>query len=66
MDEMRKQALSERQEILASTRAEAEAEVARAAARLQVDVEEPRRRLASEAQVLGADEADRILGRKVS
>jgi F0F1-type ATP synthase membrane subunit b/b' len=66
MDEMRKLAMNERAEILTATRAEAEAEVARASARLQAEVVEARRRLASEAEVLGAEAADRILGRKAS
>jgi F-type H+-transporting ATPase subunit b len=66
MDEMRKAALGERAEILTKTRAEAEAEVARASASLKADAEEARRRLAADAEALGAAAADRILGRRAS
>lgn len=66
MDDMRKQALAERAEIVASTRAKAEAEIAAAGSRLEQDVEEARRRLAAEAEALGAAAAERILGRKAS
>ena len=66
MDEMRKTALSERTEMLAATRAEAEAEVARASATLKAEADEARRRLAADAEALGAAAADRILGRKAS
>lgn len=66
MDEMRKMAMSERAEILTATRAEAEAEVARASARLQAEVVQARRRLAADAEALGAEAADRILGRRAS
>jgi F-type H+-transporting ATPase subunit b len=66
MDEMRKLAMNERAEILTATRAEAEAEVARASARLQAEAVEARRRLAADAEALGAEAADRILGRKAS
>ena len=66
MDEMRKVALNERNEILARTRAEAEAEVAAAGAKLQADADEARRRLAADAEALGAEAADRILGRRAS
>jgi F-type H+-transporting ATPase subunit b len=66
MDEMRKTALSERAAILSSTRAEAEAEVARAREALRLEAEEARRRLAADAEALGAEAADRILGRRAS
>ena len=66
MDEMRKLALTERAGILAATRAEAEAEVARASATLKADAEEARRQLTADAEALGAAAADRILGRKAS
>jgi F-type H+-transporting ATPase subunit b len=66
MDAMRKTALGERAEILARTRAEAEAAVARASATLKADAEEVRRRLAADAEALGAAAADRILGRRAS
>jgi len=66
MDEMRKTALSERTEMLAATRAEAEAEVVRASATLKSEADEARRRLSADAEALGAAAADRILGRKAS
>ena len=66
MDEMRKTALDERAAILASTRAEAEAQVARASATLKADAAEARRQLAVDAEALGAAAADRILGRRAS
>jgi F-type H+-transporting ATPase subunit b len=66
MDEMRRSALNERAEILARTRAEAEAEIAAASAQLQRDAEDARRRLTADAEVLGAAAAERILGRKAS
>jgi F0F1-type ATP synthase membrane subunit b/b' len=66
MDEMRRTAMSERADILARTRAEAEAEIAAASAQLQKDADEARRRLATDAEALGAAAADRILGRKAS
>jgi F-type H+-transporting ATPase subunit b len=66
MDEMRKIALSERAAIVSSTRAEAEAEVASARETLRIEAEEARRRLAADAEALGAEAADRILGRRAS
>ena len=66
MDEMRKAAQAERAETLARTRAEAEAEVAQAAATLKAEADEARRRLAADAETLGAAAADRILGRRAS
>jgi F-type H+-transporting ATPase subunit b len=66
MDEMRKAALNERTEIVARTRAEAEAEVSRARTILEAETEEARRRLAADAEALGAAAADRILGRRAS
>jgi F-type H+-transporting ATPase subunit b len=66
MDEMRRVALEERAQIVAQTRAEAEAEIAAASAKLQADATEVRRRLAADAEALGAAAADRILGRKAS
>jgi F-type H+-transporting ATPase subunit b len=66
MDEMRKAALTDRADILARTRAEAEAEVSRATTILQAETEEARRRLAADAEALGAAAADRILGRRAS
>jgi F-type H+-transporting ATPase subunit b len=66
MDEMRKTALTERAEIVARTRAEAEAEVRRASAILKADTEDARQRLAADAEALGTEAADRILGRRAS
>ena len=66
MDEMRRTALDERAAIMSRTRAEAEAEIASASARLQAEAEEARRRLSTDADVLGAAVAERILGRKAS
>jgi F0F1-type ATP synthase membrane subunit b/b' len=66
MDEMRRLALAERAEILAQTRAQAEQEIAAASAQLQADTEDARRRLAADAEALGAEAADRILGRRAS
>ena len=66
MDEMRRAALSERAEIMARTRAEADAEVAAASNRLKAETEDARRRLESDAEALGGIVAERILGRKVS
>jgi F0F1-type ATP synthase membrane subunit b/b' len=66
MDDMRRTALAERTEILAQTRAQAEQEIAAASAQLQADSDEARRRLAADAEVLGAQAAERILGRRAS
>jgi F-type H+-transporting ATPase subunit b len=66
MDEMRRVALGRRAEILALTRTEAEAQVAEALKRLDVEAAEARRKLEIDAQALGAAAAERILGRKAS
>ncbi len=66
MDEMRRVALGERAEIVAQTRAEADAEVAAASERLKAETENARRRLEADADALGGIVAERILGRKVS
>jgi F-type H+-transporting ATPase subunit b len=66
MDEMRRVALEERAQIVSKTRAEAEAEIAAAGAKLEADADEVRRRLAADAEALGAAAADRILGRRAS
>ena len=66
MDEMRRTALGERAEIVAQTRAEADAEVAAASDRLKAETENARRRLEADADALGGIVAERILGRKVS
>ena len=66
MDEMRRTALARRAEIVATTRAEAEAQVTDAVKRLDEEAAEARRKLQADAQVLGAAAAERILGRKAS
>lgn len=66
MDETRRAAQGRRAEIVAATRAEAEAQVAEAAKRLDAEAADARRRLEADAQALGAAAADKILGRKAS
>jgi F-type H+-transporting ATPase subunit b len=66
MDEMRRAALGRRAEIVAQTRAEAEAQVADAITRLDGEAAAARRTLEADAQALGAAAAERILGRKAS
>jgi F-type H+-transporting ATPase subunit b len=66
MDEMRRAALGRRAEIVAETRKEAEVQVADAIARLDAETADARRKLEVDAQALGAEAADRILGRKAS
>jgi F-type H+-transporting ATPase subunit b len=66
MDEMRRAATETRVKILADTRADAEAEIAKASATLAAEADEARRRLASDADALGAAVAERILGRRAS
>ena len=66
MDEMRRTAMTARAEILAETRRQAEAQIAAASATLQADSEDARRRLAADAEALGAVAAERILGRRAS
>jgi F-type H+-transporting ATPase subunit b len=66
MDEMRRAALGHRAEVVAQTRAEAEAQVAEAITRLEAEAAAARRTLEADAQVLGAAAAERILGRKAS
>jgi F-type H+-transporting ATPase subunit b len=66
MDDMRRAALMHRAEIVAKTRAEAEAQVAEAAKKLQTEAHDVRRRLEADAQALGTEAAERILGRRAS
>jgi F-type H+-transporting ATPase subunit b len=66
MDDMRRAALGRRAEIVAETRAEAEAQVADAAKRLEAEAAEAKHRLESDAQILGGAAAEKILGRKAS
>jgi len=66
MDDMRRVALNRRAEIVAETRAEAEAQVADASRRLEAEVRDAKARLEAEAQALGLAAAEKILGRKAS
>jgi F-type H+-transporting ATPase subunit b len=66
MDDMRRAALAERADVLARTRAEADADIAAAGERLRADADDARRRLETDAEALGAAAAERILGRKAS
>jgi F-type H+-transporting ATPase subunit b len=66
MDDMRRAALGRRSEILDQTRAEAEAQIADAARRLDDETDAARRRLGADADTLGAAIAERILGRRAS
>ena len=66
MDDMRRTALGRRAEIVEQTRAEAEAQVAAAAKRLDEDAAEAKRRLTADADALGSAVAERILGRRAS
>jgi F-type H+-transporting ATPase subunit b len=66
MDEMRRAALGRRAEIVAQTRAEAEAQVADATRRFDAEARDAKARLEAEAQALGAAAAEKILGRKAS
>jgi F-type H+-transporting ATPase subunit b len=66
MDEMRRTAMNARAEILVRTRAEADAQIAAASSALEAETENARRKLAADAEALGAAVAERILGRKAS
>ncbi len=66
MDEMRRAALGRRAEIVAQTRAEADAQVSEAVTRLDAEAVAARRNLEADAQALGAAAAEKILGRKAS
>jgi F-type H+-transporting ATPase subunit b len=66
VDEMRRAANGRRAEIVAQTKAEAEAQVAAAMTRLDAEAAAARRTLEADAQALGADAAERILGRRAS
>ena len=66
MDDMRRGALNRRAEIVAATRAEAEAQVADAAKRLEAEAAAAKQKLEADAQALGAAAAEKILGRKAS
>ena len=66
MDDMRRAALGRRAEIIEQTRAEAEAQVAAAARRLEEEAADARRRLDADSETLGTHIAERILGRRAS
>lgn len=66
MDDMRRSALERRAALLAETRRETEAELAKATGQVQADAKEARARLARDADALGREVAERILGQKVS
>jgi F-type H+-transporting ATPase subunit b len=66
MEEMKRSAVSRREELLAETRREAEAALAAARAQLAAETEDARRRLAADAEALGHGAAERILGRQPS
>lgn len=66
MDDMRRAALSRRAEIIAETRAQAEAQIADASRRLDAETREAKARLEAEAEALGLAAAEKILGRKAS
>jgi F-type H+-transporting ATPase subunit b len=66
MDDMRGAAMNRRAEIVAGTRAEAEAQVADATRRLDAEARDARARLEGQAQALGDAVAEKILGRKAS
>jgi len=66
MDDVLRVARQARTDLLTETRAHAEQEIAAASAQLQAEVDEARRRLQTDAEMLGAAAADRILGRKAS
>jgi F-type H+-transporting ATPase subunit b len=66
MDDMRRAAQGRRAEIVAQTRAEAEAQIADAARRFDAEARDARARLEADAQALGKEAAEKILGRKAS
>ena len=63
MDETRRRALDRRASLLASTRSEAEQELAKARAALAAEVTQARTTLEQDADVLGHAIADRLAGR---
>lgn len=66
MDEMRRVANDERQRLLDETRADAQAALADATARLDADAARARETLRAEADKLGSEAAGRILGKQAS
>lgn len=66
MDEKRRRALERRAELLARTRAEAEAAIRSATERLKAEASAARARLEQDASAIAGDIVERILGRKAS
>jgi len=66
MDEKRRQALERRSELLARTRADAEAAIREATERVRAQAVQARERLEQEASTLAAAIVERVLGRKAS
>jgi F-type H+-transporting ATPase subunit b len=66
MDENRRAANEHRAQVVAKTRAEVEATVAEASARVKAQADEARVRLERDAEALGGQIVERVLGRKVS
>jgi F0F1-type ATP synthase membrane subunit b/b' len=66
MDEKRRQALERRSELLARTRAEAEAAIREATERVRAQAAQARARLEQDATTLAAAIVERVLGRKAS
>jgi F-type H+-transporting ATPase subunit b len=64
MDENRRQATARKTTLIAETRREVEASVTVASARLDAQAAEAQARLEREADALGAEIAERVLGRK--
>jgi F-type H+-transporting ATPase subunit b len=66
MDEKRRRALERRAELLAKTKAEAEASIADATERLKNDASTARARLEQDASVIANEIVERVLGRRAS
>jgi F0F1-type ATP synthase membrane subunit b/b' len=66
MDQTRRDALARRAELLVATRREGEEGLARAGAQLAADAAAARERLSADAEEIGREIAERVLGRKVS
>ena len=66
MDQTRKTALAAREQVLAATKSEVEAEVTAATTRLRAEADEARGRLSADAEALANAIAERVLDRKVS
>ena len=66
MDDMRRAALEQRATLVADTRKETAAALAEAIAKVKADADVARERLVRDADELGREAAERILGQKVS